>query len=127
MTDFVIYHNADRTGPIEKANPLSAFTKKPVSQDVVGSRLWLLSGTGSPKQYSLKAWFTIEYVDVDPDRALKTCVGGSDGRLFDPMVPIDKTEDWFKNFFGSQGHFAFGFNPIKEVETIEALERLAGI
>lgn len=127
MKDFVIYYNPDRVGSIEKVNPLSAYTKKAVSRDVVGGRLWLLTGIGSPKKYFLKAWFVIEYIDVDPARSLKTCVGGFEGRSFDPLIPIDKTEEWFKTFFESQGHFAFGFNPIKEPETVEALEQLAGI
>lgn len=127
MKEFVVYYNPDKVGTLEKPNPLSAYSKKAVSQNVVGGRLWLLTGIGSPKQYFLKAWFTIEYVDVDPLRSLKTCVGGSEGKLFEPLIAIDKTEQWFKTFFESQGHFAFGFNSIKESETVEELEKLAGL
>lgn len=127
MNEFVVYYNPDKMGTLDKANPLSAYTKKKVPRDVIGGRLWILTGIGSPRQYYIKTWFIIEYLDVDPERKLTTCIGGFKGRSYEPMILISKDEEWFEPFFESQGHFAFGFNSIKESATIEGLEKLAGI
>jgi len=127
MKDFIVYHNPDSMGyPVTKHESLSVLTNKRVS-DVVGDRVWLLSGEGHPRSYFLCAWFYIDQVDSGEDDGFVTCLRGETGKSFDPMIPIDRDDAWFRDFRAAQGNFAFGFNLIKDITSIKKLEELANI
>lgn len=124
MKDFVVYHNPDSMGySASQHGSLSVLTNKKVS-DVVGDRVWLITGEGRPRKYFLCSWFFIDHLESGEDVGFVTCLKGETGKSFDPLIPIDSTEDWFKDFRAAQGNFAFGFNLIKDMASIEQLEEL---
>ncbi|MBK9528105.1 MAG: hypothetical protein IPO41_07235 [Acidobacteria bacterium] len=125
MKDFIVYHNPDIMGyPVSNHGTLSVLTNKKVT-DVVGDRVWLLTGEGRPRRYFLCAWFFIDQVESGEADGFVTCLRGETGKSFDPLIPIESTEDWFKNFRTAQGNFAFGFSVITKDETVARLEKLA--
>ena len=125
MKDFVVYHNPDAMGyPANEHPSLTVLTNKRVSEDVIGDRVWLLTGEGTPRKYYLCAWFFIDQVESGDDAGFVTCLEGTNGNKFDPMIPIEN-EEWFRDFRKGQGNFAFGFQPINNQETVERLENLA--
>lgn len=118
-----MYNNPDTVGDLYKKAPLSVFTNKRVSENVLGGRVFLIAGDEKPRKYFLRCWFTIEDVGSGREHGFATCVSGTDGEVFDPMIEIDQ-EDWFLKFKKDQGNFAFGFSPIKDADAVEAFERL---
>jgi hypothetical protein len=126
MKDFIVYNNPDTVGELYKKAPLSVFTNKKVSRDVVGSRVWLIAGGGDRKkrEYLLRYWFVVDDITSGREHGFATCVTGSEGQVFDPMIPIEQ-EEWFLKLKKDQGNFAFGFSPIKDNEAVEKFEILA--
>lgn len=58
MADFVVYHSPDRMGySADTVRGFSILTNKNVPS-VVGSRVWLLTGEGTPRTYYLRGHFT---------------------------------------------------------------------
>lgn len=127
MKDFIVYNNPDSVGELYKKAPLSVFTNKRVSAEVVGGRVWLIAGGGSrqKRDYFLRCWFFIDEVASGSEHGFATCVRGVEGKVFDPMIPIDQDE-WFRKLKKDQGNFAFGFSPIKDETAVSELEKLAG-
>lgn len=123
MKDFVVYNNPDTVGELYKKEPLSVFTNKRVSQDVIGSRVWLIAGAGKPRRYYLRCWFFVDNVSSGSEHGFATRVSGVDGEVLDPMIEIPRDE-WFLEFKKDQGQFAFGFSSIKDTKTVRYLERL---
>lgn len=125
MKDFVVYHNPDSMGQkAGKAKQLCVLTNRRVAADVVGDRVWLLTGEGSPRNYYLVFWFFIDEVVSGRAEGFETMIRGNVGEAFDPMIPIDKNAEWFQEFKRDQGNFAWGFSPITRIETVERLEML---
>lgn len=112
MTDYVVYHKAELMGyNALDVDKLAIYTKKPASGSV-GSRVWLVTGEGSPRKYRLRATFLIGGIEPSDKPGFKNLVSGTDGQLLDPM-PLLNAEAWFPAFIEEQGRFAFGFNPIR--------------
>ncbi|MBK9173227.1 MAG: hypothetical protein IPM28_09515 [Chloracidobacterium sp.] len=125
MKDFVVYHNPNAMGyPAGEHPELTVLTNKRVS-DVIGDRVWLLTGEGKPRKFFLCAWFFIDHIDSGEDEGFATCISGTTGRKFDPMIPIDKNAEWFHDLKQEQGNFAWGFSKIKSEAAIGELEKLA--
>lgn len=58
MAEFVVYHSPERMGySAETVRGFSILTNKNVPS-VVGSRVWLLMGEGTPRTYYLRGHFT---------------------------------------------------------------------
>lgn len=93
------------------------------TKDVVGSRVWLIAGEGSPRKYKLRAMFIISAIEASDKPAFKNKVTGKAGQLLNPM-PILNAEPWFPAFVEEQGRFAFGFNQIKNTLAIERLRAI---
>ena len=120
MTDYVVYHKAELMGyPALDVNALAIYTRKPTS-GALGSRVWLVAGEGSPRQYYLRAMFLIGSIEPSDNPDFKYLVVGTDGQLFDPM-PFLNEESWFPAFVEEQGRFAFGFNRIKNAAAVSGL------
>ena len=121
--DFIVYNNTDTVGELFKKAPLSVFTNKRVSENVLGGRVWLIAGSGQPRKFFLRSWFIIENVGSGAEHGFSTCLRGTEGQVFDPMIEIDPSE-WFTQLKKDQGNFAFGFNPIKDAGAIAGFEGL---
>jgi hypothetical protein len=123
--DYVVYHNPDVMGySATGAKPLSIVTNKPV-KSAIGKRVWLITGEGNPRKYYLRSWFIVDEISSGEKQGFETRLTGTEGEVFDPLVPIEEGE-WWDNFRTSQGNFAFGFSAIKDAETIQHLELLIG-
>ena len=125
MRDYVVYNNPDSVGDLYKENPLSVFTNKKVSTEVIGSRVWLIVGEGRPRSYFLRCWFFVDHIDWGKEHGFATKLSGSEGVVFEPMTLLPGDEEWFLSFKKDQGNFAFGFSSIKNSQTIVHLEQIA--
>lgn len=120
MQDYVVYHKAEVMGyEVIDVNNLAIYTKKS-TKDVIGSRVWLIAGEGSPRSYKLRAMFIISAICISDKPAFKNKITGKAGQLLNPM-PILNAEPWFQAFVKEQGRFAFGFNQIKNTVAVERL------
>ncbi|MFZ1701058.1 MAG: hypothetical protein WAU71_09560 [Pyrinomonadaceae bacterium] len=126
MSDFIVYNNPDSVGDLYKKAPLSVFTNKRISKDVIGSRVWLIAGDGKPRRFLLRCYFYADDISSGSEHGFATCISGTSGVVFDPMIEIPQSER-FLQFKKDQGNFAFGFNPIKTPNAVIEFERLAGI
>ena len=125
MKDFVVYHNPDSMGyPASGIESLAVVTNNKIG-DVHGGKVWLITGEGRPRKYFLVCWFIVDTVSSACDSGFKTRVSGTEGEVFDPMIPLDSEAEWFQAFRKNQGGFAFGFRAIKGSETVERLQELA--
>ena len=124
MKDFLVYHNPDVMGiDVTKMSPLSIVTNKPVTADVKGNRVWLLTASGRPRTFLLRSCFIVDQVDQNVD-GFQTKLSGATGQVFDPMIELND-EKWFGDFKKSQGNFAFGLQRIQDERFILGLEQLA--
>lgn len=123
MTDYVVYHNPDVMGygALDVDN-LSIYTNKDPG-NVIGSRVWLLTGEGSPRRFLLRATFLVSEVGRSDRPQFRTRVFGKAGTFMHPM-PVLNDEPWFIQFKKSQGNFAFGFQPISESDAVAGLHAL---
>jgi hypothetical protein len=123
MQDYVVYHKAEVMGyEVIDVNSLAIYTRKP-TEHVIGSRVWLIAGKGSPRKYELRAMFIISAIEASDKPAFKSKVTGKTGQLLNPM-PILNTEPWFPGFVEEQGRFAFGFNQINNSVAVERLRAI---
>ena len=123
MTDYVVYHKAEKMGyPALDIHNLAIYTKKSASS-AIGSRVWLIAGEGKPRQYYLRAMFRIGKIESSDKPNFPYRVTGTDGQLFDPMPFLNK-EIWFSDFLKEQGNFAFGFNPIRNSDAESGLRSI---
>ena len=124
MKDFVIYHNPEVMGrSASELVEFSVVTNKPVS-NIEGDRVWLVTGEGRPRTFYLCAWFIADRVERNTDPEFGTCVAGTHGKFFHPMIELNN-EQWFGEFQRSQGNFAFGLQPITDSRFIAGLESAA--
>lgn len=126
MVDFIVYNNPDSVGELYKKAPLSVYTNKRVSRDVIGSRVWLIAGDRKPRKFLLRCYFYADDISSGREHGFATCISGTTGEVFDPMIEIIQAE-WFLQLKKDQGNFAFGFGPIKTPNAVIEFERLAGI
>jgi hypothetical protein len=123
MQDYVVYHKSEVMGyEVIDVNNLAIYTNKSTN-GVIGSRVWLIAGEGSPRKYKLRAMFIISAVEVSDKPAFKSKLTGKAGQFLNPM-PILNAEPWFSAFVEEQGRFAFGFNRIKNTVAIERLRAI---
>jgi len=125
MADFVVYHSPERMGyPADTVHGFSLLTNKNVPS-VVGSRVWLLTGEGTPRTYCLRGCFT-------PNKRLRTEESGflwlvegpraSGVKLPRRRWAVLNGKSWFEDFRRSQGSFAFGLQVIRDERYIRGLE-----
>ncbi|MBA3351214.1 MAG: hypothetical protein H0U23_02095 [Blastocatellia bacterium] len=125
MNDFLAYHNPEKMG--ERAIDLevhAVLTKKEVPR-IIGDRVWLVTGEGSPRKYYLCDWFIVDRIETIDDPYFRKRISGRAGNFIRPMRRLDEHE-WFPDFKRSNGNFGLGFQPINEVRFIKALEKIAG-
>ena len=128
MRHYVTYHNTDIMGyPCDQINvsPFSIVTDKPVS-NLIGNKLWLISGEGKSREYFLCSVFVVDRVGEDKDSGYKNRAIGKRGAALRPPIQLDKSK-WFGEFLRSQQNFRFGVSEIKDQSFITELERLASL
>jgi hypothetical protein len=124
MKDFLVYHNPDAMGvDVRKVNAFAIVTNKPVTDNVIGSRVWLLTASGKPRTFLLRSYFIVDQVDSNVD-GFQTRLSGTTGKVFEPMIELNH-EHWFDALKKSQGNFAFGLQRIQNERFIGGLEKLA--
>lgn len=125
MKDFVVYHNPDSMGvDVRIVNPFVIVTNKPAGNDVVGRRVWLLTGEGRPRSFFLRSYFIVDQVETGVE-GFQTKLSGSNGRVYEPMIELDQ-QNWFDELKKTQGNFAFGVQPISDGRVIRGLEDVSG-
>lgn len=117
---FIQYHNAALHGP--PSPELVIHSDKRV-EGLQGQAVWLIAGQGRPRQYVLAKVFVVDETGDLPPGELKHYARGSEGRLFDPPVPLDG-HPWFRAFRQQQANFSLGLREIHGAH-IMALENLA--
>jgi 5-methylcytosine-specific restriction endonuclease McrA len=111
MRDFIIYHSAKKRGfPIRGNTSLQIVTKRSVN-DLVGQRVWLVTGEGTPCRFFLASMFIVDRIDRNQSLKYPNQAYGTNGRTFDPIVLIEE-EPWFEDFKSYNGDFAFGLKEI---------------
>jgi hypothetical protein len=127
MKDYVVYHNPDKMGgPVTSLDACMILTKKSVKEkEIIGSRVWLITGEGTPRTYFLRSWFIVDAALSGTDHGFKTKLIGKECRIFDPMVILSE-QGWFREFKRRQGNFSLGLQVITDRNSILGLER-AGI
>jgi hypothetical protein len=96
MRHFVQYHNVDSMGPLRRdprGRRCGIATKKSVKH-LLDDRVWLITGEGTPRGYSLCETFVVEDIDEKPGPRGNTAVA-DDGLAFKRPIPIDN-KPWFK-------------------------------
>jgi hypothetical protein len=116
MSDFVVYHNQDdRGGPPRRrgTGPFSIYSDKPSLERLLGNRVWVVSGRGTPKKWSLHYWFRPSAVEP---RGVRGEVGAAapaaDG------VSLDRFE-WFKRLYVDRKLFSFGLQSLASTDGLE--------
>ena len=123
--EFLCYHSPEKMGyPASEVRSLEILTNKRVSSDVVGARVWLVTGEGRPRTYYLRGWFRIDTIESGDDEGYRLRIAGREGRRLHPM-PVLNEEPWFARLRRSQGSFAFGFQAIGDASLVRALEGVA--
>lgn len=126
MKDFLVYHNPDAMKvDVTKVNAFAIVTNKPVTEDVIGNRVWLLTGTGRPRTFLLRSYFIVDQIEANVD-GFKTKLSGTTGRVFEPMIDLTN-EEWFEELKKSQGNFAFGLQSVTDEKIVGRLERFANL
>lgn len=126
MKDFIVYHNPDSMGvDVKDVDALSIVSDKKVG-DLYGSRVWLLTGQGSPRTFLLRSYFIVDHIERGAAAGFETKLSGKSGKIFDPMIELN-AEEWFEGLKRSQGNFAFGLQRIKEERFILGLKNLVDV
>jgi hypothetical protein len=117
---FIQYHNPDTMGyDASTLTEFAVFTNKPAPQDIIGSKVWLLTGSGKPRSYFLVLWFMADEVQSSV-RGFKTCIRGNRGAFLKPTICLDQ-EEWFPGLRRSQANFV-GFRRISDERFVHGLE-----
>ena len=102
MKHFVVYHNPDSIGyPASEVSDLSIVTNKSITDEILGNKIWLITGEGQPRNYSIVAQFIANTVESGKSDGFTTRVKGHLGTIYKQMKSIDHCT-WlpdFKSFF----------------------------
>jgi hypothetical protein len=124
MDDYVQYHNSDTMGELSHSerSGFGVSTNKSVSK-LMGSRIWLISGTGKPRKYHLCYYFFVDTIEpLDRISDFKFSLNGEQGKSFERAILISDFP-WFKGFLKSQQNFSMGLRKI-EVVFVDKLEKV---
>lgn len=125
MKHYLIYHNPAKMGySLNTVKDFIAFTNRNVSDENIGSKVWLITGEGKPKEYFLKMYFIIEEIKSGAEKNFKTKLIGknANGKILPTMKQIDNLS-WFNDFRKQMANFR-GFAEIKHQMFIDELEKL---
>ena len=125
MGHYFQYHSVEGMGG-PPSEPFRVLTRKPVRNDVIGERIWLVMGEkGTPSRFFLHSTFIADQLTDSSTPGFDTEIRGKLGKLFEPPIPLDD-EYWFPAFLQRTGNFAFGFTEItKDLRVVGGLRTLA--
>jgi hypothetical protein len=121
MRYFVQYHNPDLMGSYRPSKSGFGVLTNKFIEPVHGDSVWLVTGSGKPRRYSLCSWFVVSGVRSVDGGIFRKQVLGSEGRDFKPFIPLD-TMPWFRELLKKSGNFGLGLHRIKSKAVIECLE-----
>jgi hypothetical protein len=125
MADYVQYHNSEKMRrsclEFSEDDDLDILTNKHISDNLTGSRIWLIGGIGDPRQYYLCYNFIVDTIGP-ADGDFKFVVSGQEGILLQPPISLN-TYPWFKDFLKSQQNFSMGLQRI-EKKFVSKLEKV---
>jgi hypothetical protein len=83
MKDYIVYHNPDvMKRPVMSVDPWAIVTNKPVRDEIIGSRVWLITGEGKPRTYFLRSWFFVDEVASGRQHGFRTQLRGKNCKSF---------------------------------------------
>ena len=122
MKHFVVYHNPDSIGyPASEVSDLSIVTNKSITDEILGNKIWLITGEGQPRNYSIVAQFIANTVESGKSDGFTTRVKGHLGTIYKQMKSIDHCT-WLPDFKRIMGNFAFGIQRITDETFVNGLE-----
>ena len=125
MKDYIVYHNPDRMGgPVTSVDPWKIVTNKSVTDEIIGSRVWLITGEGRPRTYYLCSWFFVDEVTSGRQHGFKTQLKGNNYRTFLPMINLSD-HVWFSDFRQALINFRGGLQSITSPDFVSKLEELS--
>ena len=135
---YIAYQNSDEFGPYYRnarersAGESGFFTAKQFREEaLLGQRLWVFEGSGSPKRYRLVSHGIVRRVVPEkrpvwyrkPDRKFGIRVRF---KVDSNRQPIDVSDlRWFQKLLQQQQSFRNGFDKITDAHIIQSLERIA--
>jgi hypothetical protein len=122
VNHYLVYHNPETMGSdVRELTGFSIVTTKSV-KEANGSRVWLITGRGSPRAYTLTHTFVADKVESNTDSGINR-VSGESGIKFRQEIGLNHLP-WFPDFRKTLGNFGLGFQRITEQRFITALESL---
>ena len=125
MADFVVYHSPDRMGYSASSSGGFGFLTNKKTTSVIGSRVWLITGEGTPRTYYLRGHFTPTRRAQTEESGFMWLIEGprsSGVKLPRKRWAVLNGRPWFDDFRRSQGSFAFGLQAIGGERYIHGLE-----
>ena len=126
LTDhYVVYHSVEKMGiSCEELveGPFEIVTSKSVA-NLLNQVIWVISGQGTPRQYSLCSVFIVDEIGRLQDGDFTNYARGSTGFSFRPVFVLNEY-DWFRLFLRSQSRFTFGLQKIDQ-QYVQELEQIA--
>ena len=120
MRHFVQYHNLQKQKPLDVTERVNIFTKKS-ARELVGNRVWLISGKGKPVAYELCGTFVVTEVEETSDH--KVAWGSNEKWLEDP--PRINDQPWFLDIKRVAGNFGLGLQEVtKHSAIVSGLEQV---
>ena len=105
---YLVYHNETRWGNRRGLGWID--TNKSVD-DLVGHRIWLVSGLRKMRRYYLVSTFVVDGVGHQRRKGWKNWASGSREQAFIPPIRLDGFK-WFAGFKKHFGNFGLGLQPI---------------
>jgi hypothetical protein len=119
----VVYHNPETMEyDAKQIKGFSIVTTKTVMGSV-GSRIWIVTGRGTPRSYSLVQTFLAESAGIAHGAPGVNQVSAQKGTRFRPEVPLNALP-WFTDFRKTMGNFGLGFQRLTNPRFIQALEKI---
>lgn len=90
---------------------------------LLGDRVWLITGEGTPRRYFLCETFIVDEINRvrGPQRNQAL---GSEGAAYKYPIRIDGYP-WFQDLKRAAGNFAYGLQPIKSQRIIRGLQEIS--
>ena len=124
MRHFIQVHNPDRMRPYNQfKKAFRIVTNKPV-EGLIGETIWLVTGTGRPRDYYLCSRFVVDRIGHQDSGAFRNYASGSKGQNFAPQVKIDE-QDWFPGLLKKCARFSLGLQRIKSEAIIRGLQKIS--
>ena len=107
--------------PVSKVEQPQLLTRKPVTREILGDRIWVIEGAGRPRKIRSRLHVYRQRLPGESDPEFANMVTGRSGVFFRPSLPLDELP-WFAEFLRYVGNFGLGFQVIAVPEYLHGLE-----